>query len=478
MRIKLTKKDIIWSYAGTILSMAANLLMLPFIIYYLDADMLGLWYIYVSIGAIATLFDCGFSVTFARNITYCWSGATKLKKENVEFANNSEPDYRLMKNVIDTCKTIYFILSSCALLFLLVVGTGYIRYVSRDIPGLTHYYAWIVYAIAIFLNLYYGYYTSFLIGVGAVGQANKNTVIARTAQILCTLLTLFLGFGIIGVCAAYLVYGTSLRVLGKWKFYRYKGIGESLSKIQEKTPWDEKVRLFKTVWHNAWRDGVISITEYLSNQITTVICSLFLTLTETGVYSLGVQLATAIGVISGTLYNTYQPALQEAYVNQNHDKLRRTMSVIVTSLCYLFIIGTTLTETIGLPLLRIIKPEQIVSGGILLGLCVYQFMLKFRNCYTSYFSCTNRIPYMNSFVASAISCVTLSFIFMGPLNLGVPGLIAAQIVSQLVFNIWYWPSKANKELEITLKETIIMGTKELANTLRSFMQSISRRHNK
>jgi hypothetical protein len=67
---------------------------------------------------------------------------------------------------------------------------------------------------------------------------------------------------------------------------------------------------------------------------------------------------------------------------------------------------------------------------------------------------------------------------MGPLNLGVPGLIAAQIVSQLVFNVWYWPSKANKELGITLKETIIMGTKELANTLRSFMQSISRRHNK
>ncbi len=469
MRIKLTKKDIFWSYAGTVLSMVANFLMLPFIIYYLDADMLGLWYIFTSVGAIATLFDCGFGVTFARNITYCWSGAAALKKENVEFTSNTEPDYRLMKNVIDTCKTIYLIISGSALVFLWVGGTSYIRYVSRDVSGYTHYYAWIIYSFAIFLNLYYGYYTSFLIGVGAVGEANKNTVFSRLAQISCTLIMLFCGFGIIGVCSAYLVYGTLLRVLGKRKFYRYKGIGESLGKIKEKTPKGEKVRLFKTVWHNAWRDGVISITEYLSNQITTVICSLFLTLTDTGVYSLGVQLATAIGLISGTLYITYQPSLQASYVNQDQEKLKRTMSVIVTSFCYLFVLGTVGALVVGLPLLRIIKPEQIVSGGMFLALCTYQFMLRFRNCYTSYFSCTNRIPYLKSFVVSALMCVSLSFIFMGPLKLGVPGLIAAQIISQLVFNVWYWPIKANKEMGLTFGQTIARGTQELMGTIRGFL---------
>ena len=54
-------------------------------------------YIFASIGAIATLFDMGFAVTFARNITYCWSGAKQLKKEDVVFVENSEPDYYLMK---------------------------------------------------------------------------------------------------------------------------------------------------------------------------------------------------------------------------------------------------------------------------------------------------------------------------------------------------------------------------------------------
>ena len=69
MKISLTKKDVIWSYIGTIISMGSNLIMLPFLMYFLDSDMLGLWYIFASIGAIATLFDMGFAVTFARNIT-------------------------------------------------------------------------------------------------------------------------------------------------------------------------------------------------------------------------------------------------------------------------------------------------------------------------------------------------------------------------------------------------------------------------
>ena len=71
MKVRISKKDVIWSYIGTLMSMGANLLLLPFLMYFLSDEMLGLWYVFASIGAIATLFDMGFSVTFARNITYC-----------------------------------------------------------------------------------------------------------------------------------------------------------------------------------------------------------------------------------------------------------------------------------------------------------------------------------------------------------------------------------------------------------------------
>ncbi|EKQ56965.1 MULTISPECIES: O-unit flippase-like protein [unclassified Clostridium] len=470
MKITVTKRGLIWSYIGTIMSMTANILMLPFIIYYLDADMLGLWYVFTSIGAIATLFDFGFAVTFARNITYCWSGAEELRKENVVFVEEREPNFQVMKRVLYTCRYIYLILSLFALLLLLTIGTSYICYISRGIIGYKHIIAWVIYSIAAFLNLYYGYYASFLRGVGAIDLANKNTVIARAAQIIVTIVFLAAGAGIIGASAAYLVYGTLFRVLGKFRFYQYHGIGERLKQINEKHDKQQVKDLFFVVWHNAWRDGSISIFNYFCNQVSVLICSVYLSLSETGVYSIGVQIASAIAAIAATLYTAYQPGLQEAYINNNRKKLKSFMSIIVTVFIGIFIFGVLGTVFVGLPLLRLVKPETIVTVPVLLGLCVYQFMLTFRNCYTSYFSCTNRIPYVKAFMVSAILCVVFSFIFIGPLNSGIYGLIIAQILSQALYNIWAWPIKAHKELELSFSEMIHIGVEEICISMKRFLK--------
>lgn len=61
--IEIKGKDIVWSYLGALLSMAANIVMIPFLVYYLDENLLGLWYVFCSIGAMTALFDFGFATT-------------------------------------------------------------------------------------------------------------------------------------------------------------------------------------------------------------------------------------------------------------------------------------------------------------------------------------------------------------------------------------------------------------------------------
>lgn len=455
MKIDVRKKDVVWSYIGTFMSLTSNIVMLPFMLYFLDGDTLGIWYIFTSIGAIATLFDFGFGVTFARNITYCWSGVPSLKKENVEFADNQEVDYQLMKHVLIACQLIYLVIAGIALLLLSTVGTGYILLVSHGLDRGSYLIAWIIYVAATFFNLYYGYYTSFLRGVGAVEQANKNTVIARIIQIVSTIVLLFCGMGLTGACVAYLLYGTVFRILGKRKFYGYKDIGKHLKATNVTVEKEEMKTLFFTVWHNAWREGVITICNYLSNQASTLICSMFFTLSETGIYSLNVQIATAISTIAAALYSTYQPALQAAYVKNDTEKIRNTMSLIVVMYILIFVAGLIGAITIGLPILHIIKPEMTLSVPILLGLSLYQFILKFRNCYTSYFSCTNRICYVSSFIFASILCVILSLLFIKYANMGIWGMIIAQIISQAVYNMWAWPLKVHKEIQLPFFDMFI-----------------------
>lgn len=457
MEINVNSKDVIWSYLSILITMSSNIIVIPFIVFYLSGEMLGLWYVFVSIGAIANLFDFGFAPTFARNITYCWSGAKNLEKKGKTSEVYSEPDFLLMNKVLTTCKRIYFLLASAVLLLLISLGTLYISHITTNITGYSHYIAWGFYVIGVFLNLYYNYYDSFLRGVGNVQQSQKNRVIAKTIQIISMILLLSVGAGIIGVCMAYLLFGIVFRFLGKHHFYHYKEIGKKLKSNKSDIDRLEFICLFKTIWYNAWREGLIQITIYCTEQASVLICSLYLCLEETGVYSLSLQIANAVAMLASALYLTYQPTIQSAYINNNKQIIRESMSVIVFSLIVLMVLGVLGTIFVALPLLRLIKPSAVVEISLLLGIFLNQFFLRYRNSYSSYFSCTNRLIYMKSFILSAILCIALSFILVGIFDWGCWGLVTAQIISQLVYNVWYWSLKAHIELEYSLKDTFIIG---------------------
>lgn len=458
MQIKISKADLIWSYWGTIMTLSSQVIMLPLVVYFLNSDMLGLWYVFVSLGAVANLFDFGFTITFARNIAYCWSGANTLKKKGVDFVENKEPDFALMKQILNTCQLVYFIIAFLVLILLLGIGTYYISYITNDVKGTMHVWAWRVYAVAVFLNIYYNYYDSFLKGVGAIKDSNRNKVLARSVHLVLMVVLLMSGLGILGAAIAYLSYGFIYRYLGKRKFYKYKDIGEKLKKVQSKFNINDYKRLFMVIWYNAWREGFIQVSVYCCDQVSVIICSLYLTLAETGVYSLGLQIGTAVSTIAAVMYSTYQPALQVAFVNKDIFNMRKTMATIVFMYILTFIVGMFLVIVVGLPILRIIKPDVTIALPLLLAVSANQFILKYRNCFTSYFSCTNRIIYMNAFVFSALLCLLLSFLFMGILHYGVWGLVGAQIISQAVYNLWYWPCKANRELDLTFCGTFQIGS--------------------
>ena len=102
----------------------------------------------------------------------------------------------------------------------------------------------------------------------------------------------------------------------------------------------------------------------------------------------------------------------------------------------------------GLPILRLIKPDVIVSVPVMIGIFFNLFIIGFRDCFTSYFSCTNRLIYVPAFITTSVASVFLSVVLLQWGGMKVWGLIIAPIVSQLAFNAWYWPLKGCKELGV------------------------------
>lgn len=465
MKINISKNDIIWNYIGIIVSLMGNFLLIPFLLKFLSTDYYGLWNVFISLGAVSVLFDFGFNSLFARNIAYSWSGVKNLSKENVVATDNDGVNYPLLKKVIKTCQLIYLIISSAALLVLVSIGTIYVSHVAKSISNnLVVIIAWELYAIGIFLDLLYGYYDAFLRGIGEIGADNKARVIAKLIQIVLTVVLLFLNFGIISTSIANIVYGLAFRELCKKRFYSYKNMKTRLNEVGA-VPISDIFETFKIVWHNAWREGIVSIANYISNQVTTLLCSLYLGLAATAKFGLAVQFTSAVAQIATALLISYQPALQEAYAHRNKEVINAKLSMGVISYVILYPLGL-IGLTLFIPVINIIKGSAILTIPLLFSVGFYQFILKFRDCYAWYLGSTNRVIYYKSFIFSSILCTTLSVLFVGYWHLNITSFVYAQIISQLVFNVWYWPLYVHKELHLTLKNMILRFRVQLMRTIK------------
>lgn len=468
MKINISKSDIIWNYIGIIVSLSGNFVLIPFLLHFLSVDYYGLWNVFISLGTISVLFDFGFNSLFSRNIAYAWSGADHLKKEGVVSTSEvSNVNWKLLKSVVKTCKFIYLVISSVALLFMLSLGTIYVIHVGKAIGNdKIIIISWTLYALGIFLDLLYGYYDAFLRGIGEIGTDNKARIIAKFIQIIVTIIMLMLGNGIISTSIANIIYGFIFRGICKRRFYSVNNMKENLErvgKVELKNIW----KTFNIVWYNAWREGIVSLANFISNQATTLLCSLFLGLRATASFGLAVQFTSGVAQISASLFSTYLPSIQESYVHRRLDNIRSDVSFGLTTYTLLFPIGI-LVIVLLIPAINLIKGNSILNVDIVLGVAVYQFLLKYRDCYAWYLAATNRVIYYKSFIMASILCIIMSIFFVECLDMGVQGFILSQIISQLVHNVWYWPMYVNKELGLTFRKKIVLFKKRVNLTFHSY----------
>lgn len=461
-KIKIEKKDIIWSYIGNFLKLSINIILLPIILHYLTDEELGMWYVFASIGQLIILLDFGFAPSLARNIAYVWCGARTISKTNVNNNNVNEGiDKEYFNVVLNTCKYIYIIIAVCALILMLSLGSLYITNLSNNVNYL---YAWIIYSFGAFFNILYSYYASFLHGIGAIAERNKSAIASKLVQIVITLTTLLSGSGLIGVSIAYFLSGISLGIVSKLYFENSEGVKDIISLKGIDNLNQKCLNVLRTVWHNASRDGLVTISNYLSTQANTLICSSVLGLVSAGAYGLTVQITGIISTVSTIPFASVQPAIQENALKNNKEQLTSLYGTSIVS----FIVSFLLLSVISLfciPILKFFKPtlevDYLMFAAMLLSMIIYQLY----HLAASFISSFNTLPYTKSFLISSIATVLFSYIFARFADFGVWSLIFSPFIVALLYNAWKWPLHSLKLIEAKPSAFLRIGWKNLMNRI-------------
>lgn len=453
MKVRIGIKDIFWTYLARFLTFGINIILLPLIMKYLTDDELGLWYVFSSVAQVVNLFDFGFAPAISRHMTYAWSGAHSLKKTSVSDDFDENINSSLVSEVIVTCRFVYFAISAIALAVMATFGTIYVFQIVRN--GMTQniILSWLVYTLAVFFNMFYGYWSSLLQGIGAIAERNKMSVFSKFVQVLVAAIFVPCGLGLLGFVISYFISGMVLRIAGK--FYFEKRIREV--KIDRKIGKDKVKECFSTILGTAWKDGIVMLSQYFSTQANTLICAYYIDLASTSVYGVMTQVVSVIASVAVSYFNAYQAVFSSACLHR--DKEEQKKIVCVTDFVYklIFIIGVVVLFTVGFPILYLIRPGMQIGVTFSVMLCVFYYFFNQKDLFASMIASFNEVPFWPAYVISAICSVLLSILSVRVFHMGIMGLVAAQLIVNMAYNCWYWPIYMLKRANIRYWEIYTVG---------------------
>lgn len=448
MAITTKRSDVIWNYIGTIVSLLSGFILLPLLMKFLSSAELGLWYVYIAIGNLAMQLEFGFNPTFARNIVYVVSGARKLNAQGKAERIRDGIDWHLLNTLIRASKIIYAAIAGVAAVLLLSIGSLYVAFITSELHDSSKWVAWFLFCFSITLNLYFLYSMTILRGYGDIAGENQAKTIARLSQLIISAVLLVLGYGIIGASIGYFVNAILLRFLSIVRIRKHRDIEGERKKDKSIVLFQDIKELILTVAHLAWRDGLVQIALYSSTQAMSIFCSMFVGLAETGMYSVLLQLANAVGTFATAYPKSFFPAMQSAFAEGDVRKQRELVSRGMFVYWLLVLCGALGICVVVLPLLPVIKPEITVNYGLFITITLYIALVQQHSMFCNYIISMNEIPYMWAYIVSALLGIVFVYVLCAEFGMGVWGIILGQMLSQIIYNNWKWPWYLCKKINL------------------------------
>ena len=457
--INISKKDVLWGYVATFFQIASGLVVLPFILHFLTKEEVGLNYIMLTVGAMVSLFDFGFTPQFGRNFSYIFSGATDLAKEGLQDSVGETTNYRLLRILIDVAKMVYSRISLVVLILLLTAGSVYIGYVTEGFTLVRNsLIIWIVYSFSTFFNLYYAYFSSLLVGKGLVMESKKAMIASRLTYILLAIGLIYAGLGLLGVVIANLIAPFILRYLAYRYFFTVQMKGDLAPYSSSK---EERSHYFDIIWHNARKIGLVMVGSYGINRFGLFLAGLFLSLEEVGSYGLMTQLVNVTVSLAANYFFVSEPQFALFKVRGETERLLKRFALTMNVFYWVFTVGTVFLIFCCPPLLELIRSQYVLPGWpVLLAYSIVILLEQNHSLFSSIIVVGNEVPYVKPALLSGLAIVIGSYLTLRFTGWGIMGLVLVQGICQLAYNNWKWPHVVCRDFRVSFPRFLQIGMQE------------------
>lgn len=443
------KKDFVWTMLATFFKIGAGVLLFPIILKMLPAETVGVWTIFATITQLTFIFDFGFNTSFARNVSYVFSGVSSLKRdgyEHVESSSVDRIDYALLGGTIRAMR--YFYSRMAVVLFVLfaVLGTFYVYTLMQDYSGNVGevYIAWGILVLINSYNLYTLYYEALLNGRGEIKRVHQIILVGNVVYILFAIVLILFGGGLVAIVASQAVSVLLVRFLSKKAFYT-RSIIEGLSVADDSNYKD----ILYAITPNAIKVGLTSLGGFIINKSSLFIGSLFVSLETMGSYGITLQLLVVIGMMAGIVTRVYMPKVFQWRVEERLDLIKQKFYLSSVVMFLVFALSGIVIVLYGDWMLSVLKSNTTLLPTSLLILIFVQHYLEYNHSNAAqYLLSRNEVPFFKASLISAGCVLLLLGVFVVWLDMGMLGMILAPMIVQGVYQNWKWPLEVVRELRV------------------------------
>lgn len=468
MEVQVTKRDVLFGYFAQIFNYGTGVIVLPVILNKLSAEEIGMNYVMLSVGALASMADFGFSGQIGRNVTYVLSGAKKIYRNEIEtIEKNDKVDFKLLKTIVDASKFLYKRLSIVVLFLLLTLGTLYMYHITEGFSNVANSLPiWIVFAVSTYFNLYYLYYNSLLTGAGLVMEQKLATIYSKITYIVICFALIFSGCGLISVVIANLISPFVARYYSYRKFYSEE-MRSSLPK--DKSNKDEVKEALSDIWATAKKSGTNTIGHYVGTQGSTFIAGAYLPLAVTAQWGLMVQLFGVVQGIASNMAMSYYPEYCKQRLRGDNKAFIRLTSLSITSMIALLVTGGLAIIVLCPWLINILGSDTTMpSVSLMFAYLLYLVVLSNAQIFAMMMSARNVIVSPVAVLSTSAAQILLTIALLQFTNIGIWALLLGPAISGCAYTLWKWMVLELKEMNLSILAFYSIGikeTKSLSNRL-------------
>ena len=237
------------------------------------------------------------------------------------------------------------------------------------------------------------------------------------------------------------------------KYFYSGGIKEEFTKYKINVYNDWEV--IKTLWFNAKKALIVSLTNYTCSQLGLFFTGIYLGKAEVAGYGLLLQLLNVVSALSMSVHQSSVPLYSTLRARGDQEKIRSAVFFSLGVVYWIFLFGAIGVIGLGPWLLSIIGSNAVLPATYISVIVFLYRFLQNQHIVCSTFMCSqNKIVDFESSTILGIANFIGIWGILQFTEFGLIGIVVVQFLTALAYPNWKWPYEVCKEFHISFPRMV------------------------